>query len=355
MFVALLAFALWFSQRDSAKPAASRDDDDDLELTPEREPPSTVFEAADVGDVDALRAMLDERPERIGLRDESGWTPLHHACYRDHVAVIRLLLERGADANAVAVGECVPIHMAATEGGAEAVHVLADGGADLNIPDDTGVTALHYAALPGRLDVVEALIAHGVAVNMKDAKQETALDVARRLDDTEVAQAIEKAGGKSGAEVKMKDVLAALPDGPAKQQVPRAWHLELESEEMQAAMAKAREHLPRFLEHLAGNGEARAAVKFGVRGEGIVEYVWGEVLTAGSPLTVTVTTPPVAVPAPPDPCEVAHEDVVDWQLKLDEDRTAGGYSQRATFEAIRAEYGFLPADIEEDLSHLVDL
>ncbi|MEZ4317480.1 MAG: ankyrin repeat domain-containing protein [Myxococcota bacterium] len=356
MFAALVAFAVWFSQRDHAPVPPQHDDDaDDLELTPEREPPTTVFEAADVGDVDALRAMLDERPERIGLRDESGWTPLHHACYRDHVEVVVLLLERGADANAVAVGECVPIHMAATEGSAATIDALAAGGADLNIPDDTGVTALHYAALPGRLDVVEALIRHGAAVNMKDAKQETALDVAQRLDDVEVAQAIEKAGGKNGTEVHMKDVLAALPDGPARTQVPRAWHLDMESAELQGAVARAKETLPRFLAHLAENEGARSAVKFGVRGEGIVEYVWGEVVELGAPLKVTVTTPPVAVPSPPDPCEVAHDEIVDWQLKLDEDRTAGGYSQRATYEAIRAEYGFLPADIEEELAHLVDL
>jgi hypothetical protein len=372
VFLALVVFAIWFLQRDAQEPVSAAPAGNPPP-TATREPPSSVLEAADMGDLDALRAMLDERPERIGLRDESGWTALHHACYRDHTDVIALLVDRGADTNAVAIGECVPIHMAATEGTAEAIEILARGGADLNIPDDTGITALHYAALPGRLDVVQALIQHGAAVNMKDAKQETALDIARRLEDTEVADAIRAAGGRPGAEVRMKDVLEALPDGPAKNQVPRAWHLDMESPEMQDAVAKAKESLPRFLEQLkAGNGDAeasdgeddvpmepiaRAAVKFGVRGEGIVEFVWGEVLEASADdhLTVTVTTPPVAVPSPDDPCQVAHDEIVDWQLKLDEDRTAGGYSQRATFEAIRAEYGFLPPDIEDELDHLVDL
>ncbi len=391
VFLALVVFAIWFSQRDSDQ-AASEGTGATASAAPPRAatPPRTVLEAADVGDLDALRSMLDERPERIGLRDESGWTPLHHACYRDHTDVIALLVDRGADPNAVAIGECVPIHMAATEGTAEAVEVLARGGADLNIPDDTGITALHYAALPGRLDVVQALIQHGAAVNMKDAKQETALDIARRLEDTEVADAIRAAGGRPGAEVRMKDVLAELPDGPAKQQVPRAWHLDMESAEMQDAVSKAKENLPKFLERLQNPAQAapessdaaeaeatedtetpdadgtaevpmeaiaRAAVKFGVRGEGIVEFVWGEVLDASREgiLSVTVTTPPVAVPTPDDPCDVPHDQIVDWQLKLDEDRTAGGYSQRATFEAIRAEYGFLPPDIEDELTHLVDL
>lgn len=350
--MALVAFAVWFNRRspDDAAPVAER-----RAPEPIRALPTTVFEAADAGDLDMLASMLDERPERIGLRDESGWTPLHHAAYRDHLAALRLLLARGADANAVAEGECVPLHMAAAESSPEVVLALIDAGADPNLPDDTGVTSLHYAALPGRLAVVRALLDRGAAVNMKDAKQETPLDLARRLADPELATLLEAAGGKSGMHVQMRDVLAMLPEGPARKQVPRAWHLDVESPELQAAVARARETLPRFLVHLTDHPDARAAVKFAMRGAGIVEYVWGEITQIGSPLLVVVTTPPVAVEMPEGPLEVAYDQVVDWQLKLDDDRTAGGYSQRATFEAIRAEYGFLPDDIEAELRQLVDL
>lgn len=352
MFAALVAFAVWFSQRDTDAPGPG-DDAPPPEATDV--PPSNVFEAADLGDLDALTAMLDQQPERIDLRDESGWTPLHHAAYRDRADLVRFLITRGADPNASAEGECVPLHMAAAESGVDTVLALADGGADLNVPDDTGVTALHYATLPGRLDVVKALLDRGAAVNMKDAKQETPLDLARRLSDPAIAQLFEAAGGKSGMHVQMKDVLDALPDGPAKRLVPRAWHLDVESPELQGAVTRARSTLPRFLMHLADHPDARAAVKFAVRGEGIVEYVWGEIVEVGSPLLVVVTTPPVAVSLPEDRVTVGYDEVVDWQLKLDDDRTAGGYSQRATFEAIRAEYGFLPPDIEDELAHLVDL
>lgn len=371
MFLALVVVAVWFAQRDRAESAldagphgaAAAADEPEAEPVWDEEPeplrprglPSTIFEAADQGDVDALASLLDERPERVGLRDESGWTPLHHAAYRDRTEAVKVLLARGADANAVAEGECVPLHMAAAEASRATVEALAEGGADLDIPDDTGVTALHYAALPGRLDVVRSLLERGAAVNMKDAKQETALDVARRLSDGQVAAAIEAAGGRSGQHVQMKDVLAALPDGPAKRQVPRAWHLDVESPELQGAVSRARETLPKFLMHLADHPDARAAVKFALRGTGIVEYVWGEIVEVGSPLDVVVTTPPVAVEEPEGTVQVGYDEVVDWQLKLDEDRTAGGYSQRATFEAIRAEYGFLPPDIEAELAALVDL
>lgn len=354
VFIGLVAVAVWFAQRDPTPSAPAREPSP----APAPEPvakPKTIFQAADTGDVEALTTLLDVQSERVHQLDESGWTPLHHAAYRDHPEAMALLLARGADVNAVAVGECVPIHMAATEASPEAIDLLAAAGADLNYPDDTGITALHYATLPGRHEVVKALVRNKAALNMKDAKQETALDLARRLESTELAAFLEQEGGKSGSEIRMRDVLPLLPDGPAKTLVPRAWHLEMESEEMTAAITKAKDTLPKFLSHLAEQPDARAAVKFAVRGEGIIEYVWGEVLEAGSPLMVEVTTPPVAVPAPEHPTPVEHDAVVDWQLKLDEDRTAGGYSQRATFEAIREEYGFLPPSTETELSQLVDL
>ncbi len=53
--------------------------------------------AAHLGDVDLLRRMLDQRPERVHERGGDGQTPLHFAA---DTAVADLLLERGADVDA---------------------------------------------------------------------------------------------------------------------------------------------------------------------------------------------------------------------------------------------------------------
>jgi len=41
-----------------------------------------------------LRKAID-----VNMYDEQGWTPLHHACQRNYVDIVRALLEGGADPN----------------------------------------------------------------------------------------------------------------------------------------------------------------------------------------------------------------------------------------------------------------
>lgn len=359
VFFALVAIAVWFAMRDpapatpAASPAASAP-----AATPAPAPPRprTIFDLAAEGDTDGVRALIDENPERLHLCDESGWTALHHAAYNDHAALIGYLLEAGADANAVGEGECAPIHVVATDGSPASLAKLIEGGADVSIPDDTGATALHFAALNKRVDMARALIGHGAPVNMKDAQADTPLDIASRFNDEALTGALAESGGKPGAEVTMADVLATLPEqAAARRIVPRTWHLDAEDPRFLASIDQAKASVPKLVAHLEANEDAHAAVKFAVRGKGVVEYVWGEVEETGPPLKVVLQAPPTAVDLDSDVVEVPHDEVVDWQLKLDEERTAGGYGQRATFEAIRTEYGFLPADIEAELSHLVDL
>lgn len=371
VFLVLVGIAVWFAMSDPAPiqpgrpagPGVPRPATDGVPLSErptEELPPAprqrTLFDLADAGDLEAVLKLVEENPERLNLRDESGWTVLHHAAYGNHPDLITRLLEQGADVNAAAEGECAPIHMVASDGSPEALKRLLDGGADISLPDDTGSTALHFATLKGRADMIAALLEHGAPVNMKDAEQETALDLARRQKREDAMAALTAAGGLAGDTVSMKDVLAKLPEtAAARRIVPRTWHLAIDDPRYEASVEAAKASLPSFLERLRNADEPRAAVKFAVRGPGVVEYVWGEVIEAGEPLRIAFLAPPAEVELDSETAEVPLAEVVDWQLELDDVRTAGGYGQRATFEAIREEYGFLPPDIEEELRQLVDL
>lgn len=370
MFLALVGLAFWFGRGErpepvspSAEPVPARPPADDV---PTGEPAktreranraSTTFAAAATGHVHTLLELLDSNPlvSRLEQLDATGWSALHHAAYGDQLPALRVLLEKGANPNAVAEGECVPLHMAAAQGSVEVVQALLDAGADPNLPDDAGSTALHYAALPCRTAVIEALLAGGALPNMKDVHQEAPLDIALRHQDTSAADALKAAGGKRASAFKMAETRALLGDSPAASFLPSRWYLPADGPWLQRAGEQAQAGLPAFLAKLEQQPEARSAIKFALRNGEIVEHVWGEIETVGAPLTVRLSASPVAVPMPEQPVEVAHDEVVDWQMLLEDGRVAGGYAQRATYEALRDEFGALPSTIEDELARYIDL
>lgn len=79
-------------------------------------------------------------------RDADGGTALHESCELSNVESVRLLLEHGADPNAVhGVRKISPIHLAYNK--PEILELLLDYGADVNRKDDSGRTVLHHTVV----------------------------------------------------------------------------------------------------------------------------------------------------------------------------------------------------------------
>jgi ankyrin repeat protein len=100
-----------------------------------------LFDAARTGDVPRLRALLDEHPDKLFVRDKPyEWTLLHAAASRhqnaknaqDSLSAVNLLLDRGLDANARERGDnTYAMHWAAAAGDLAVVRRLADAGGDV--------------------------------------------------------------------------------------------------------------------------------------------------------------------------------------------------------------------------------
>ncbi|MGY8732999.1 MAG: ankyrin repeat domain-containing protein [Pirellulales bacterium] len=123
---------------------------------------------------------------------------IHDAARRDDIVAVKQHLAAGTDVNAKA-SNGTPLHLAATFGHKEIAELLIDKGADVNaVGGLLGWTPLHWAAREGRKEVAELLIAKGADVNAKDEDGKKPLDWA----DGETADLLRKHGGKAAEELK---------------------------------------------------------------------------------------------------------------------------------------------------------
>jgi ankyrin repeat protein len=120
--------------------------------------------------------------------DFTGQTPFLTAALAGDVAVMRLLLERGADPHIPTFGGTTPLMAAAgvnwvvdqtsdegPEALLEAVKLCFELGMDVNAVNSMGLTALHGAANRGSDDIIRFLVQQGARLDVKDAEGRTAL------------------------------------------------------------------------------------------------------------------------------------------------------------------------------------
>jgi uncharacterized protein len=166
-------------------------------------PLTALLSAAGKGEAHTVAAILDEHPDMINERGSlPGNTGLRTALHfgSGHEAVVRTLLERGADPNIRDEGDnAYPIHFAAERGDLAVVTLLIEHGADPIGTDTThGLDVLGWAVCfdyAMHLDVARYLLAHGArhtllsAVAMGEAEGVHALaaagaDLNQRMDRT---------------------------------------------------------------------------------------------------------------------------------------------------------------------------
>ena len=113
--------------------------------------PIDVHEAAALDRTDDLHRILDAEPGSVAARSADGFTPLHLAAFFGAPAAAALLIDRGADVEAVADNEMLvrPLHSAAAGGHREIVALLLGRGADPNATQQHGFTPLHAATARG--------------------------------------------------------------------------------------------------------------------------------------------------------------------------------------------------------------
>jgi ankyrin repeat protein len=105
-----------------------------------------------------VQLLLDHHAD---LEEEyhHGFRPLHSYAYRNNIAAMRLVLQRGAEVDSASYWSDyrTPLHRAAL-GSADAVKLLLGFGADLKRDDEFSNSLWHFAAQVGNTDVLRLLM-----------------------------------------------------------------------------------------------------------------------------------------------------------------------------------------------------
>jgi len=110
------------------------------------------------GDREIARALIEFGGAEV---KHSGWAPIHYAAFEDRAEVIRYLISKGADKDAIA---------------------------------PNGYTALMLAARGGHIEAARALLYEDVDVQVKGPAGESALRIAREKKHSELVELLKRAG-----------------------------------------------------------------------------------------------------------------------------------------------------------------
>jgi ankyrin repeat protein len=153
-----------------------------------------AYEAAAIGDREALVQALEATPEALAEPSPDGWTLLHLAAAFGTPAAVQLLLARGANVHACSTNaqRNEPLHAAlALSRNPETIRLLLDAGASADARQTGGFTPIFSAAAANRRDLCELLLAYGAHPNAANDFGQTAAAYARERTHIELADWLE--------------------------------------------------------------------------------------------------------------------------------------------------------------------
>jgi ankyrin repeat protein len=135
------------------------------------------------GDAGRVAELVKAAPWSVDALSPDGWTALHLAAFLGQSAVVRTLLEQGADARVFsrAMEQNLPIHAAAAGRRIDKASYssLISATGDPDVLQKQGYTALMIAAANGFVDAADVLLSAGADKKLKTPDRKTAADIAQ--------------------------------------------------------------------------------------------------------------------------------------------------------------------------------
>jgi ankyrin repeat protein len=159
---------------------------------------TALHAAIRAGDHRSAAELLGRDKELANTVDHRGETPLMHAGVYSDAAMVKLLLEHGANVNIASRDGATPLMRAA--GDFDKAQLLLARGATIDAKSNLGRTPLLIAAaFPGNVRTVQLLLARGANVNDQDQSGDTCLASACKRGDAEMSKVLLEAGANVAA------------------------------------------------------------------------------------------------------------------------------------------------------------
>ncbi|OHW99989.1 ankyrin repeat protein [Colletotrichum incanum] len=130
----------------------------------------------------------------IEAQNANDFTPLSVAARHGREAIVRMLVEQGADVDTMSNEYCTPLHQAASEGHDGVVRILIAAGADVDLQDKDDQTPLHAGVMFEHETVVASLLAADADVNIRDTEDCTPLHHAVKNENKIMVRDLLEAG-----------------------------------------------------------------------------------------------------------------------------------------------------------------
>lgn len=146
-----------------------------------------------------LLQILIENGANVNNTNGDSWadTPLMTASRLGLDNVVRILLTRNADINAVDINGNTALHTAALNSQLSVVKLLLEKNPNLDIQNKVGNTALHLAVISGNIDIVGELVLKGAKTKIRNNDGKYPKDIARANNSAAIFEVLREAENKN--------------------------------------------------------------------------------------------------------------------------------------------------------------
>ena len=147
-----------------------------------------IHELVKDGNHDSVKIYLSQHPNQFDVVDNRNSTPLHFACDRGFIEIVKYLVKLGADINKQDINGDTPLVWAIARNHYDVAEYLIRKGADVNVLNNNHINALFWTIYRSDLAMAKLLIDNGIDIDIQDYEGNTALHIAGINQKVEIAK-----------------------------------------------------------------------------------------------------------------------------------------------------------------------